>query len=79
MLRLKVPVSVGWEYGGLFGIETSWNDLTMIVASSNWSLKDLKLVFLNSIDYAACGEGLKIKMRNQFSKEWSRWILNYLK
>lgn len=63
LLGLKVPVSLGWDYCGILGVETCNSDISMMVVSSNWSLKELKLVFLNSIEYSTCTEGEKIAKR----------------
>ena len=49
LLGLKVPVSVGWEYGGLLGLKSSTNEFALMSVCCNWSLKELKLVLLNSI------------------------------
>lgn len=49
LLGLGIPVSVGWDYGGILGLSDGNLDLMVTILSYNWSLKHLKLVFLNSI------------------------------
>ena len=77
-MGLKVPISIGWDYGGLLGTKTSHNDLTLMVACSNWSLKELKMTFLYSIEYAIATAGQKINLRNSFNRSWEKWVNQYI-
>lgn len=74
-----VPVSVGWDYGGLLSLENCYSDLSLMIVCSNWSLRHLKLTFLQSIDNAAASYGQKVGLRKSFQKEWANWLSHYLK
>ena len=75
---LKMPVSLGWDFGGLLGQDSCYFDLVLMVMCSNWSLKELKLCFLHSIEYAAGTEGEKVRIRRKFDEDWIKWINSYL-
>ena len=64
---LKVPVSVGWDYGGLLGLQTCNADLCLMAACSSWSLKELKLALLHSVQYSSCTEGMRVRTMAQWS------------
>lgn len=66
LLGLQVPVSIGWDYGGLLGIENGSFDLAVMILSSNWSLRHIKLVFLHSLKFSSGSEGEKIVIRKNF-------------
>ena len=48
-----------------------------MVVSSNWSLKELKLCCLHSIEYATGTEGEKVRVRSRFNEDWTKWINSY--
>lgn len=78
LLGLGIPVSVGWDYGGLLGLVDSCSDLSLMVICSNWSLKHLKLTFLHSIQHAAASEGEKTRIGRIFDEKWNQWVSSYV-
>lgn len=56
LMSLDVPISLSPDDPGKFGYENSTLDFFMSVLSYNWSLKDLKLLGIYSINHAVCDE-----------------------
>ena len=75
---LKIPVSIGSSYSGILGVSSSSLDLALTMVGSNWSLRNLKLSFLHSINYSAATQGQKINMRKEFFSSWEKWINSYI-
>lgn len=54
LMSLNVPISISPDDPGKFGYEDSTADYFMSMISYNWSLKDLKLLGIYSINHAIC-------------------------
>jgi adenosine deaminase len=55
-MSLGIPVSISPDDPGKFGYEDTTVDYFMAMISYNWSLKDLKLIGIYSINHAVCSE-----------------------
>jgi hypothetical protein len=78
MLGLSVPVTIGCDYGGLLDLDSCSLSLALTVMASNWSLRELKLIFLHSLDHSAAAQGQKSTTRRIFTDQWSKWVKSYL-
>jgi hypothetical protein len=78
LLGMGVPVSVGCDYGGLLGGSSASLDLAVVMLNSMWSLKHLKLLFLNSLEHAAAPRGQKVRARRLFEQRWGEWMREYV-
>jgi hypothetical protein len=78
MLGLSVPVTIGCDYSGLLGLDGCSLALALTVLGSNWSLRELKLTFLHSLDHSASAQGQKSTTRRRFTEQWSKWVNSYL-
>jgi adenosine deaminase len=74
LFNLGIPISLNSDDPGKFNNEDSTFDYWLTVISSDWSLKQLKLVALYSINHAICKEGQKELMIKGFNDKWNQWI-----
>ena len=79
LFNMGVPISLNSDDPGKFNNEDSTFDYWLTVISSDWSLKQLKLVALYSIHHAICSEGQKEAMLKSFDKKWNDWIEKFVK
>jgi adenosine deaminase len=53
-MSLGIPISISPDDPGKFGYDDSTVDYFMSMISYNWTLKDLKLLAIYSINHAIC-------------------------
>jgi len=55
-MELGVPITINPDDPGKFGLEDNTADYFASFISFNWTLKNLKLLAINSINHACCSE-----------------------
>lgn len=53
-----------------FGYEDTTLDYFYTYISSNWSLRELKLIGIYSINHAICSEAQKAHLVSEFNRRW---------
>jgi len=74
LLSLGFAVTINPDDPGKFGYEDTTVDYFSAIISFNWSLKDLKLIGIHSINHAICSPDQKTQLLSSFNNRWNKWI-----
>ena len=78
LMSLGYALTINPDDPGKFGYEDSTVDYFSSFISFKWSLKELKLLGIHSINHSICSEEEKQKLLASFNKRWDQWVLDLI-
>lgn len=74
LMSLGYALTINPDDPGKFGYEDTTADYFSAFMSFKWTLKELKLLGIHSINHAICSEEEKTKLLESFNQRWNQWV-----